>query len=159
MSRTQLDCPATWRTQALAALAVAGVTVESSAPVGISLAPGRTVSATVDDWSVASLPHLLVGVTPWAIEVGPWVAPGVGPCARCVAAGVLDDRPAEVPDLVPRALLAVAVGAAARDLGAWAAGEAPHTWLTSWRVDHRPVPTARRWERHPYCVCAWFDTA
>ena len=92
--RAQLDCPPVWRTQALAALAVAGITVEASAPVGISLAPGREVSPTVDDWSVASLPHLLVGVTPWSVEVGPWAAPGVGPCARCVAAAVLDDRPA-----------------------------------------------------------------
>ena len=91
--RAQLDCPAAWRTQALAALAVAGITVDGSAPVGISLAPGRAVSATVDDWSVSSLPHLLVGVTPWSVEVGPWAAPGVGPCARCVAAAVLDDRP------------------------------------------------------------------
>ena len=158
-ARAQLDCPDAWRTQAVAALAVAGITVEGSAPVGISIAPGRAVSTTVDDWSVASLPHLLVGVTPWAVELGPWVAPGVGPCARCVAAGVLDDRPATPADEVPRPLLALAVGAAARDLGAWATGEAPQTWLTSWRFDHEPLPTARRWERHPYCGCAWFDTA
>ena len=157
--RAQLDCPAQWRTQALAALAVAGITVEASAPVGVSLAPGRAVSPTVDDWSVASLPHLLVGVTPWAVEVGPWAAPGVGPCARCVAASVLDDRPGDRPDLVPRPLLALGAGAAARDLMAWTAGEAPDTWLTSWRFDHEPLPTPRRWERHPYCGCAWFDTA
>ena len=161
-SRVQLDCPEAWRHQAVAALAVAGVTVETSAPVGVSLARGRTVSATLDDWSVASLPYLLVGVTPWAVEVGPWAAPGVGPCARCVAAAVLDDGTspvAEVADEVPRPLLALAAGAVARDLVAWTAGEAPHTWLTSWRFDHRPVPAARRWERHPYCGCAWFDTA
>ncbi|HEV2796443.1 MAG TPA: hypothetical protein VGV65_02395, partial [Nocardioides sp.] len=66
--RAQLDCPDGWRTQAVSALAVAGITVEGSAPVGISLAPGRAVSATVDDWSVASLPHLLSGVTSWAVE-------------------------------------------------------------------------------------------
>ena len=155
----QLDCPDAWRTQAVAALAVAGVVVEGSAPVGISLASGRTVSTTVDDWSVASLPHLLVGVTPWAVEVGPWAAPGTGPCARCVAAAVLDDRPLTPADEVPRPLLALAAGAAARELGAWAVGEAPHTWLTSWRFDHQPLPTARRWERHPYCGCAWFETA
>ncbi len=157
--RAQLDCPDAWRTQVIAALAVAGVTVERSAPVGISLAPGRTVSTTVDDWSVASLPHLLVGVTPWAVEVGPWAAPGMGPCARCVAAAVLDDRPAVAADEVPRPLLALAAGAAARDLAAWRAGEVPHTWLASWRFDHQPLPTARRWQRHPYCGCGWFDTA
>ena len=157
--RAQLDCPPAWRTQVLAALAVAGITVEAAAPVGISVAPGREVSAAVDDWSVASLPHLLVAVTPWSVEVGPWAAPGVGPCARCVAASVLDDRPATPAAEVARPLLAIAAGAAARDLAAWAAGEPPHTWLTSWRHDHQPLPTQRRWERHPYCGCAWFDTA
>jgi hypothetical protein len=157
--RAQLDCPDGWRTQVLSALAVAGIAVEGSAAVGISVAPGRAVSRTVDDWSVASLPHLLLAVTPWAVEVGPWAAPGVGPCARCVAAAVLDDRPGDLADLLPRPLLALAAGAAARDLTAWTAGEAPHTWLTSWRFDHEPLPTPRRWERHPYCGCAWFDTA
>ncbi|MBL0749988.1 hypothetical protein [Nocardioides baculatus] len=157
--RAQLDCPAAWHTQVLAALAVAGIVVDDSAPVGIALAPGRTVSAVVDGWSVDSLPHLLVGVTPWAIEVGPWAAPGVGPCARCVAAAVLDDRPTTPVPEMPRPLLALAAGAAARDLAAWSAGEPPHTWLTSWRHDHHPLPAERRWERHPYCGCAWFDTA
>ena len=157
--RAQLDCPGAWRTQALAALAVAGVCVADSAPVGIGLTPGRGVSPTIDDWSVASLPHLLVSVTPWAVEVGPWVAPGVGPCARCVAATVLDDRPSTASEPVARPLLALAAGAVARDLSAWVADEAPHTWLTSWRFDHHPLPTARRWERHPYCGCTWFDTA
>ncbi|MCF6379879.1 hypothetical protein L2K70_19880 [Nocardioides KLBMP 9356] len=157
--RAQLDCPDAWRTQALAALAVAGVTVDDTAAVGIGVSPGRAVSATVDDWSVASLPHLLVAVTPWSVEVGPWAAPGLGPCARCVAASVLDDRPEALAAEVPRPLLALAVGTAARDLAAWAAGETPYTWLTSWRHDHQQLPTQRRWARHPYCGCAWFDTA
>ena len=95
--RAQLDCPAAWRTSRSLPSRVAGVVVDAAAPVGISVAPGRAVSATVDDWSVASLPHLLVGVWPYAVEVGPWAAPGVGPCARCVAAAVLDEGSRDCP--------------------------------------------------------------
>ena len=157
--RTQLDCPDTWREPVVAALAVAGVAVDASAPVGVAVAPGRRVSAVVDGWSVDSLPHLLVAVQPYAVEVGPWAAPGIGPCARCVAAAVLDDGTTARAGQLPRPLLALAAGSAARDLGAWARGETPHTWLTSWRHDHEPLPTARRWQRHPYCGCGWFETA
>jgi hypothetical protein len=157
--QAQLDCPDGWRGPVASALGAAGITVAPDAPVGISVAPGRLVSPTVDDWSVASLPHLLVAVWPWAVDVGPWAAPGLGPCARCVAAAVLDEGGPVPPGQVPRPLLALASGAAARDLGAWARGEPPHSWLTSWRFDHEPVPRARRWQRHPYCGCAWFDTA
>lgn len=157
--RVQLDCPSAWRAPVLAALLAAGVAIDASAPVGISVAPGRQVSALVDDWSVSSLPHLLVGVWPYAVDVGPWAAPGVGPCARCVAAAVLDEGRPLPADRVPLPLLAMAAGAAARDLAAWDRGEPPHTWLRSWRHDHEPLPTARHWQRHPYCGCAWFDTA
>ena len=157
--RAQLACPPAWTGPVTEALAVAGVVVTRDAAVGVSVAPGRTVSATVDDWTVASLPHLLVGVTPYAVEVGPWSAPGLGPCARCVAADVLDEGDAgRVPDL-PRPPVSLAAGAAARDLDTWARGELPHTWLTSWRFDHEPVPGSRRWQRHPYCGCDWFETA
>lgn len=158
-ARAQLDCPDAWRGVVVAALGAAGVVVEDAAPVGVAVSPGRLVSRVVDDWSVASLPHLLVAVQPYAVEVGPWSLPGVGPCARCVAAAVLDGGEPARPGDPPRPLLALAAGAAARDLGAWARGEPPHSWLTSWRYDHDPVPTARRWERHPYCGCAWFETA
>lgn len=157
--RTQLDCPGAWLEPVLAALTAAGVVVDPSAPVGVGVAPGRHVSAVVDDWSVSSLPHLLIGVWSYAVDVGPWAVPGVGPCARCVAAAVLDEGSALHVEQVPRALVASAAGTAARDLAAFARGETPHTWLTSWRFDHGPLPTARRWQRHPYCGCAWFDTA
>lgn len=165
--RAQLDCPAPWHEPVLTALQAAGVVSDPTAPVGIAVTPGRLVSDVVDGWSVDSLPHLLVAVQPHAIDVGPWAAPGIGPCARCVAAGVLDDgsRPGGAAEAlaggsgVPLPLLALAAGAAARDLAAWARGEAPHSWLTSWRFDHLPLPTARAWRRHPYCGCGWFETA
>ncbi len=157
--RAQLDCPDVWRGPVASALEAAGIVVDGSAGVGVAVSSGRLVSATVDDWSVASLPHLLVAVQPYAVEVGPWAAPGIGPCARCVAATVLDEGSPARAERAPRPLLALAAGAAARDLAAWAGGETPHSWLTSWRHDHEPLPTARRWQRHPYCGCAWFETA
>ena len=156
--RAQLDCPERWTEPVVAALAAAGVAVDRTAAVGIAVTPARRVSATVDAWCVDSLPHVLVGVQPWAVDVGPWVAPGIGPCARCVAAAVLDDGDHAVPGVAPRPLLALAAGAVARDLLAWSRGEPPHTWLTSWRVDHEPLPAARRWHRHPYCGCGWFES-
>ena len=157
--RAQLDCPDEWRGPVMAALGAAGVVVSPEAAAGIAVSPGRLVSATVDDWTVASLPHLLVSVRPWAVEVGPWAAPGVGPCARCVAAAVLDEGGRSRSGDLPRPLLALAAGAAARELAAWARGETPHSWLTSWTHDHEPLPRSRRWQRHPYCGCAWFETA
>ena len=57
------------------------------------------------------------------------------------------------------ALLAMAAGWAARDLAAWQAAATPTTWLTSWLLGPDPVPVARRWERHPYCGCAWWEPA
>lgn len=157
--RAQLDCPPTWLEPVRSALGAAGVVLDPGAPVGVAVAPGRQVSGVVDGWSVDSLPHVLVAVQAHAVEVGPWVAPGIGPCARCVAAGVLDERGTTPWSGAPLPLLALAAGAVARDLGAWSRGETPHAWLTSWRFDHEPMPTARRWHRHPYCGCAWFETA
>jgi len=142
----------------VAALSAAGVLLDREAPVGVAVTPGRAVSGTVDAWSVDSLPHVLLAVHPWAVEVGPWVAPGLGPCARCVAAAVLEEGGAPGAGDVPRPLLALGAGTAARDLAAWSRGELPHTWLTSWRLDHEPLPAVRRWRRHPYCGCGWFET-
>lgn len=155
----QLECPPSWRPAVVAALGAAGVEVDPGAPVGVAVTSGREVSARVDSWSVDSLPHLLVAVQPGHVEVGPWVVPGTGPCARCVAAAVLDERGRVRHGGPPLPLLALAAGSVARDLDAWARSRTPATWLTSWRNDDAPVPDARRWERHPYCGCGWFAEA
>ena len=106
----QLDCPDAWTGAVVAALTAAGVVLDRGAPVGIAVTPARLVSTTVDAWCVDSLPHVLVGVQPYAVDVGPWVAPGVGPCARCVAAAVLDEGDRAAPGAAPRPLLALAAG-------------------------------------------------
>ena len=103
-TRAQLDCPDAWTGPVVAALTAAGVVLDRGAPVGIAVTPARLVSATVDAWCVDSLPHVLVGVQPYAVDVGPWVAPGVGPCARCVAAAVLDEGDRAAPGAVAEAV-------------------------------------------------------
>lgn len=157
--RVRLACPEPWVDAATAALTAAGLVPDDHAAVGLSLAPGRQVLGAVDDWSVESLPHLVIGVRPHAIDVGPWVVPGVGPCARCVAGATFDDGRDARPGPLPAPLLAMASGWAARDVSAWVRGDTPSTWLCSWALDHAPLPRTRRWGRHPYCGCAWFELA
>ncbi len=157
--RVQLTCPEPWVDRITAALASAGLAADPHAAIGLSIAPGRQVGETVDHWSVESLPHLVVGVWPHAVEVGPWVVPGVGPCARCVAAATFDEGSAARPGPLPAPLLSLAAGWAARDVADWVRGDTPSTWLCSWSFDHAPLPRNRRWERHPYCGCAWFEMA
>ncbi len=157
--RVRLACPDIWLGRIVAALECSGLVVDPHAAVGLSVAPGRVVVDEVDRWSAASMPHLVVGVWAHAIEVGPWVIPGVGPCARCVAAATLDEGDASRPGPLPAPLLSLAAGWVARDLTDWVRGETPSTWLCSWSLDHAALPRARRWERHPYCGCTWFDSA
>ncbi len=157
--RIQLACPEPWADRAAAALASAGLVPDPHAAVGLSIAAGRQVAAAVDRWSVESRPHLLVGVWPHTVAVGPWVVPGVGPCARCVAAGTFDEGDPARPGPLPAALLTLAAGWAARDVADWVRGDTPSSWLRSWSLDHAPLPRQRRWERHPYCGCGWFEMA
>lgn len=157
--RIQVATPPEWSDATSAALATAGLHRDDGAALGVAVAPGRVVLPRVDAWSAASRPHLLVGVRPHAVEVGPWVVPGVGPCARCVEAGTLDVGEAAPLPGVDAALLAIAAGWAAREVHRWQRGDTPLTWGTSWRLDHDPVPQPRRWERHPYCGCSWFESA
>ncbi|MCD6638280.1 MAG: hypothetical protein LT071_00005 [Nocardioides sp.] len=148
-----------WREPWVAALATAGVGSSHRAAVGLVVSRGRAPRPESDRWSVESRPHLLVDAREDRIDVGPWVLPGTGPCARCVEAATLDvGDPRPVGPLDP-ALVTLAAGWVARDLRAWLRGETPTTWATSWRLDHAPAPTPRRWQRHPYCGCAWFETA
>ena len=111
-------------------------------------------------WSVDSLPHLVVGVRPHAVEVGPWVVAR----RRSVRAlrGRRDLRRGRAPrhpDPCPLPLLSLAAGLGRtrpRRLGARRDSDAPGS--RSWSRRPRPAPgRSRRWQRHPYCGCAWFD--
>src|SRR5699024_1836741 len=121
-----------------------GLHHDDGAALGLAVAPGRVVLPQVDAWSSASRPHLLVSVRTHAVEVGPWVVPGVGPCARCVEASTLDvGDSAQLPS-IDAALLAIAAGWAGREVSRWLRGENPLTWASSWRLDHDPLAQQRR---------------
>lgn len=157
--RVALAVPEPWHEPWVTALAAAGVGTSPRAAVGLSVSCGRVPCAESDRWSTESRPHLLVDAREDRIDVGPWVLPGTGPCARCVEAATLDvgdPRRLAPPD---PALVTLAAGWVARDLRAWLRAEVPTTWATSWRLDHDPAPVPRTWQRHPYCGCAWFETA
>lgn len=156
----RLTCPAPWRVDLVGLLAASGVALEDGAAVGLAVTVHREPLAEVDAWSVESRPHLLLGVWDHVVELGPWVSPGVGPCARCVEADTLDAvRRQRALPAPPAWLWAGAVAGAAADLGAWAAGRTPATWGMRWRLTGEPVPEGVRSLRHAYCGCTWWETA
>lgn len=143
-------------------VARAGLTPHGRAPVGLLLADGSAVPTAADRWMAQSLPHLVLALSRDAVRVGPFVCPGLTACLRCVAAGTDSTggagggtTPHDAP--VDPALLTLALGWAARDLRAWSAGREPATWSTTYDLGIDPVPTARRWLRHPHCGCSWFE--
>ena len=139
-----------------------GLTAHGRAPVGLLLAVAGAVPGAADRWMAQSLPHLVLVLSSQAVRIGPFVCPGLTACLRCVAAGtgrpgVEDTGATPNDDLVDPALLTLALGWAARDLRAWSAGREPATWSTTYDLGSDPVPTPRRWLRHPHCGCSWFE--
>ena len=93
------------------------------------------------------LPHLVVRDHGPALTVGPFVAPGLTACLRCVDAHLGDADPrralvveqvATQPPLAPvatdPALRAVALSLAVRDLVTFAEGGRPTTWSATYEV-------------------------
>lgn len=158
--RAHLAAPAGWTEPFQTALSAAGVedTDHDDAP-GLAVVPGRTVPVHVDRWTAASRPHLLVALRHGSAEVGPWVVPGSGPCARCVESSTLDTSDLTTPTELDLPLVALVAGWVARDLQRWNTGEPPLTWGTSWLLGPDATPRPRQWIRHPYCGCGWFESA
>ncbi len=121
--------------------------------------------------------HLVVRLVDGGAVIGPFVAPGVTACLRCVDAhlSVADpdhvavttryvratarSRPDGLPDLDP-ALTSVAVAWAVRDVVAHLTGREPSTWSRTVQLGTAPTqPHARGWLRHPRCGCCWPDEA
>lgn len=127
---------------------------------------GPLARARVDQWLAEDAPHLVLAGTgrPGSLRLGPFVQPGRTACLRCVDAheATLDPRrqllveqlselpPAPVDPLV----VALACAWAARDLATYLAGRRPTTWSATVDLDAEQ-PVVRRWERHPWCGCAW----
>lgn len=141
-----------------------------------ALADARRPSlvAIVADWVVSppdhgtwlrrDIPHVPIVSLDRAIEIGPFVEPGVGPCLTCVHLARVDADPAwpavatqlvgREPPALPRLARTEAAGFAARRLLERAAHGAGIP--VSWRIDAATgsVRTSG-WRRHPECRCAF----
>ncbi|KQT91569.1 hypothetical protein ASG49_11170 [Marmoricola sp. Leaf446] len=119
-------------------------------------------------------PHLLLRLVDGDALLGPFVAPGLTCCLRCVDAhrAVADpdhhavttryveagSRPRTdgVPDLADPALVALATAAAVREVAAYVRGEEPPGWSRTRRwTGTAEEPALREWSRHPRCGCNW----
>ena len=127
--------------------------------------------ARLDPLLRAGLPHLVVAPGPGGLTVGPFVAPGLTACQRCVDARLAERDPRRSlvleqcgPDTrtsgpAPRdpALLAAAVALAVRDVVSFVDGDEPATWSASITVGVGLALGRQAWRRHPHCGCSWDD--
>lgn len=130
------------------------------------------VVVLVADWVVApadhtrwlnrDVPHLPVVVGDRAVEVGPFVEPGSGPClycvhlARCDADGAWPAVATQLLGRAPREVGSLEVAETAafvvrRVLERLAAGPGV---ARSWRLGSGGDVSARTWVQHPDCRCA-----
>ncbi len=129
---------------------------------------GEVPRDRLDVMAREDLPHLLVREHPDEVVVGPFVAPGLTACLRCVDChlGDLDPRRGLVVEQVANqepivsapvdvALRSVALSLAVRDLVSFAEGCEPATWSATISVTKQLDLAPRRWLRHPACGCAW----
>lgn len=158
-------------------LAAAGIATTDRASRPRRVAPGAVVHlddtepdrALVDGWVSADRPHLFVTATEGFVRVGPFVAPGLTACLRCIDAHLAECNPrrglvvqqyadrvdgrVDVP--VDAAELDLAVAFAARDLVSWVDGHRPRTWSATMRVGPRLGLETTPWPRHAGCGCSW----
>ncbi|MGN0063152.1 MAG: hypothetical protein ACI379_02830 [Nocardioides sp.] len=170
----RLDAPLGVRERLSALTQAAGLRHSTAAGVTLVAVAGRHLPDSLNALMVDSEPHLVLRVLPERVVVGPFVSPGVTACARCVAVSYAEESedasaalahafsspPAGLGPSVPPttwALLTLGMGLAARDLHAWHRGASPSTWSATWEVTAEGLPVLRRWRRHPWCGCGWFD--
>ncbi|WP_165821075.1 hypothetical protein [Nocardioides gansuensis] len=136
-----------------AVLAAAGLAADPSAPVALVLGLGDPGDG--DELVRSAVPHLHVIGAAGHVQVGPFVAPGLTACLRCLAAAdALPDPAAADPAAADPALLLAGLALAARDLAHWP-DDVPVTWSRTLTLDGGLVVQPRRWHRHPHCGCAW----
>lgn len=129
---------------------------------------GEVPRSTLDDLVREGTPHLLLRGALGSSLLGPFVAPGLTACLRCVDAHLSETDPrralvveqvatspgAEGPPSDPT-LVSIAVGWAVRDLLRFVEGDRPSTWSTTHHIGPTEAPVTRQWSRHPHCGCAW----
>jgi len=153
--RAQVHAPSSCLESITSVLALAGLRPSPTAGVALLVAD-RDDPSEADQWSVDSLPHLVVRLGADSVRVGPFVQPGVTACLRCLEAA---GPPAEAAiaayaDLDP-ALLMVGLAWAVRDLATWQAGQLPTTWSTTVTIRADLHPETAHWPRHQHCGCSW----
>jgi hypothetical protein len=160
-----------WRAAVLRLAATAGLTLAGSreSPVArlVVNAGGEPVRADLDPLMRAGAPHLVVTNVAARVTVGPFVAPGLTACLRCVDAHHSDadpghamivdqhrPRPGEPCDPV---LMHLALAWSVRDLVTYVEGQSPATWSATVTFDAGLAVDRREWTRHPRCGCSWGD--
>lgn len=174
-SRVRIDAPPEIRQGVARLLRASGMGLAGAdeQPTAVLVVHGREPSRERLDGLVRDgVAHLLLAAAPAYAVVGPFVAPGVTACARCVDAhlGQQDPRRSLVAEQHAReaaglgpgsydpVLLQLALAWAARDLVSHADGDRPATWSASVRVEPGLEPARHAWARHPYCGCAWGES-
>ena len=158
----QLETIGPWHASVAAVAVAAGLRHDPRAEVVLHVTDLPDDCGHADPWVVDSRPHLTVVVVPDAVRIGPFVVPGLTACLRCVRAGSDGlrgsgrdgTRLAPGPGVDP-ALLALALGWAARDVATWLGEGTPSTWSATVTVGLDLSPEARTWQRHPHCGCSW----
>lgn len=127
---------------------------------GATAEPDRVLTR---DLTAAGVPHLVVRAEPERAVVGPFVAPGAGPCVSCTDL-VRRDLDADWPHLLaqlcrsehvpaPRQT-AWAAAMASAQVASWRAGAVPEACGATLELDaHAGALGVRRWPRHPDCGC------
>ena len=164
-----LETAGAWREVTLALLGEAGLRHAARgepAPVRLLVSPGGELPRPrVDGPMRSGTAHLVVSNTAGRVRVGPFVAPGLSACLRCVDAHAgdrdpghglvveqhrpVDDEPCD--PLLMRLALALAV----RDLATYVEGGLPATWSATVAVEPDLRLARQEWTRHPRCGCAW----
>ena len=159
------------RASAVRMLAAAGLQVagrRSRAGVLLHVTTGAEPRRDVlDQWVRDDRPHLTLTALAGRTRLGPFVAPGVTACQRCVDEHLTDRDPRHPlvleqhhdPDPHDRQRpedLQLALALAVRDLARWAEGRRPVTWSATVELEADP-PVRHAWRRHPRCGCAWGD--
>ena len=140
---------------------------DTAAACLVVTAGGEPVREDVDGLVRTGAPHLVARNVGARITLGPFVAPGLTACLRCVDAHLSDADPGhglvaeQHPDRSEEpcdpALMSLALAWAVRDLVAYVEGGEPSTWSATVDLGSDPAPVRRSWTRHPRCGCSWGD--
>jgi hypothetical protein len=168
-ARVALVAPDPWRGAAERLLRRAGVGAVGASDRSDALLlvepGGEPPRATFDGWLRSGTAHLSVRNLAGRVEVGPFVAPGLTACHRCVDAHRSDLEPRHALVLEQHAprdgepcdplLMELALAWAVRDLVTFVEGATPATWSASVELGHDLAVQRRAWPRHPRCGCCW----